>query len=127
MTCEQVATVAAHLPADQLPPGYSNVGAVEPAMGNHYIDPASPEFNGDEFTQTFIYGSNAGDLIFLEPMLSLARLREISGVECFAIPMPQAFPEAGRYPTQYCMAYLAKEDAYEVYFQSFVDFPRSAG
>lgn len=127
MTCEQVAEVAQHLPADQLPPGHINVGAVEPGMGNHYIDSTAPEFNGDMFTHTFIYGSDQGNLIFMEPMITVAWLQQIGGVECYDISMPQAFPEAGEYPTQYCMRYDPADDAYAVYYRAFASFPASEG
>jgi hypothetical protein len=35
-----------------------------PQMGVHWIDPTSPEFNGQPFTKTFIYGSWNGKLFF---------------------------------------------------------------
>ena len=34
------------VPAEFMPTGYTNVGAVAPYMGNHFIDLSSPEFNG---------------------------------------------------------------------------------
>lgn len=126
MTCEQVALTAQDLPADQLPPNYVNVGAVEPAMGNHLVDPGAPEFGGELFTQTFVYGSHAGELVFMEPMITVARLLAITELECVDIEMPAAFPEAGRYPTQYCLDYDEAEDAYDVWLQEFEDFPASS-
>jgi hypothetical protein len=126
MTCSQVARVAEHLAPDQLPPGHINVGAVEPGMGNHYIDSTAPEFNGETFTHTFIYGSNEGDLIFMEPMITMAWLDELTSTTCFDISMPEAFPEAGDYPTEYCMRYRPNDDAYAVYYRSFASFDASA-
>lgn len=125
MTCEQVALTTEPLPADQVPTDYVSVGAVEPAMGNHLIDPTAPEFNGGAFEHTFIYGSHAGELIFVEPMVTVDRLLAADETECFDIKLPAAFPEAGLYPTQYCIGYDADEDAYELYVQAFESFPAS--
>jgi len=125
MTCDQVLDVAADLPSDQLASGHLNVGAVEPGMGNHYIDITSPEFAGEDFTHTFIYGSNAGELIFMEPMITMDYLADVRGPDCNSISMPSAFPEAGSYPTTYCMRYLPSDDAYAVYYRDFKSFPAS--
>ena len=127
MTCEQVELTTQPLPEDQQPPGYVSVGAVEPAMGNHLIDPTAPEFNGTAFSDTFIYGSHAGELVFLEPMVTLEKLLGLSGRECHDIAMPESFPDAGSYPTQYCIEYLAAEEVYEVSMEGFVDYPASGG
>lgn len=51
------------------------------------------------FTHTFIYGSDQGSLIFMKPMIAVAWLHQIDGVECYDISMPQAFPDVGEYPT----------------------------
>lgn len=125
MTCDQVALTTASLPAEQTPTNYVSVGAVEPAMGNHLIDPSAPEFNGSIFDHTFIYGSHAGQLIFVEPMVTVARLLATGETECFDIELPAAFPEAGLYPTQYCIAYDTDADAYELSVQAFESFPAS--
>jgi hypothetical protein len=125
MTCEQVALTTMPLPADQVPTDYISVGAVEPAMGNHLIDPNAPEFHGSTFAHTFIYGAHAGELVFVEPMVTVARLLAAGEAECFDIKLPMAFPEAGLYPTQYCIGYDAAADTYEVSVQSFASFPAS--
>src|SRR3954447_5500734 len=36
------------------------------AMGNHLADPTGPEFNGERFTHTFIYGSWDDEVTFYE-------------------------------------------------------------
>ena len=46
-----------------LAPDFADLDAVEPGMGNHLIDPTAPEFNGEPFTHTWIYGVSRGDLL----------------------------------------------------------------
>ena len=41
-------------------------------MGWHWIDPLSPEFTGQPFSKTYIYGYYGGELSFVEPMITLA-------------------------------------------------------
>src|SRR5918994_592387 len=78
-------------------------GAVVPRMGNHLLDSQSPELKDSlPFTSTFIYGAWEGELIFWEPMITLDFLRNTAQA-CMKIPQPQAFRQAGYYPTQYCV------------------------
>ena len=91
------------VPAQYLPGGHINVGAVVPAMGNHLLDSKSPEIKDSlPFTRTFIYGAYEGELIFWEPMITLEFLRKTPEA-CFGISQPQGFRQAGYYPTQYCV------------------------
>jgi hypothetical protein len=99
------ATAAAfnNLPSPQyIPPGYfraPNEGIIR--MGTHFIDLLSPEFNGQPFTHTFIYGAYDGKVTFLEPMVTLAIFQ--SGVTVQKqIRQPQLFdPSNTYYPTRY--------------------------
>jgi hypothetical protein len=86
---------AGHLPASYVP------GAPVPMMGHHWSDPASPEFHGQPFTQTFIYGSYGGEVIFYEPMITRDYL--LSGsTSSLAFPLPTMFsPDHTWYPTRY--------------------------
>jgi hypothetical protein len=91
------------LPAQHLPAGHINVGAVVPRMGNHLLDSQSPELKDSlPFTRTFIYGAYEGELIFWEPMITLDMLRTTSHA-CWSISQPRTFRQAGYYPTQYCV------------------------
>ena len=91
------------VPAQYLPSGYIDVGAVVPRMGNHLLDSQSPEVKDSlPFTSTFIYGAYDGELIFWEPMITLDFLRETRD-SCMEIRQPNAFRQAGYYPTQYCV------------------------
>lgn len=107
------APAEAHIPAGYIP----TPGAV-PRMGAHWIDPTSPELNGETFTRTFIYGFWDGQMNFLEPMITEAFIESVKQAPgqavTFAIPQPQAFAKAGYYPTRYAVRYDAKEKVYQV-------------
>ena len=91
------------VPAQHLPTGHINVGAVVPRMGNHLLDSQSPELKDSlPFTRTFIYGAYEGELIFWEPMITLDMLRKTRDA-CWSISQPQGFAQAGYYPTRYCV------------------------
>ena len=98
------------VPAQYLPIGYIDVGAVVPRMGNHLLDSQSPELRDSlPFTSTFIYGAYEGELIFWEPMITLEFLQKTRDA-CLEIRQPQGFKEAGYYPTQYCARQNQKGD-----------------
>ena len=92
------------------PPGAAASNAV-PQMGLHWTDVTSAEFNGQPFTNTFIYGSWDGRFIFLEPMVTKAYLQTQPNVE-HAIPQPAMWPTAGRFPTTYSVRYDATAKEY---------------
>lgn len=106
--------------ADYLPANYIYAtGGEEPRMGAHWVDPGSPEFHGEPFTSTFIYGTYDGALAFLEPMASLEYiqtkptfLRSVSTPKRYAVP--------GYYPTSYGMRYDSAAQVYSVYLAGFV-------
>ncbi|MGH8662238.1 MAG: hypothetical protein ACREUB_10830 [Burkholderiales bacterium] len=53
-------------------------------MGNHLIDPTSPEFKGKKFTRSWIYGVYGGRVTFYEEMVTSMEgfvLREASAPE----------------------------------------------
>ena len=88
-------------PAGYLPPLYAKAPAGEARMGAHWMDVTSPEFNGQPFTHTFVYGSYNGKVNFLEPMVTLAFLESGATVHK-AIRQPQLFdPTNTYYPTRY--------------------------
>ena len=124
-SCAQLDLTAAVLPDDQMAPGYSNVGAIEPAMGNHLLDLATHEFHGEAFTHTFIYMSNAGRLTGMEPMITLAYLRSLEAPVRVPISMPAAFPLAGLYPTEYVMEYDRGAGVFRVSYENWKAFPAS--
>lgn len=126
VTCEVFDQAMQALPADMLPTDYTLIPAVEPEMGTHLVDLTSPEFNGQPFTHTWIYGAYGGRLTFFEPMIAVSFLEQQEDV-CQTIKTPEAMPEAGWYPTQYCIRYLNQQNAYTVSFESFKWFVESDG
>lgn len=117
--CEDYARLTAPLPDDQLPPDYLRVGAVEPGMGDHMLDPFGSGLNGNPFDHTFIFGAQDGDLSFFEPMITVAYLKTKPNA-CFPIRLPDALPEAAWAPSEYCIRYQRGRDEYTVSLESFV-------
>lgn len=92
-------------------------GPSVPAMGKHWVDITSPEFNGQTFTQTFIYGSYDGKIAFYEPMITLDFLKNTNNFER-SIPQPAKFKTAGYYPTK--MRIVKHADVTEIVLDEFV-------
>jgi hypothetical protein len=84
--------------SEYMPLNYVPVTPGVPHMQGHWIDQTSPEFNGEAFTQSYIYGSYDGKLTYQEPMVLESFFRERSG---FTRSIPQAakVEKAGWYPT----------------------------
>lgn len=119
MNCAQAEIAILPLRSGYIHPDFSNTQLTFARMGNHWIDSTSPEFNGGEFTQTFIQGSYDGHLTFYEPMASLAYLLS-EPRQCTAIKQPVLYEQAGYYPTQYCIRYTKPLDTYRVTLENFV-------
>jgi hypothetical protein len=103
-----------YLPANYAKPG----GTTVPQMGSHWIDPASHEFHGRQFDQTFIYGTWDGRVIFHEPMITKAYLERRSD-DVFDIATPTRYAEAGWYPSGYRVWYVAQAEEYRVALTRF--------
>lgn len=85
-----------------MPENYVPTYGGVPQMGTHWVDITSPELdatNPQPFTQTFIYGSYDGKVIFAEPMITLDFLKNSNNFER-AIPIPSKFQQTGYYPTK---------------------------
>jgi hypothetical protein len=106
----------ASLPADYLPPNYEG-GDLVPAMGKHYSDLTSPEFHGQPFTQTYIYGSYDSRFVFFEPMITLEFLKATTNFER-NLPQPAKFQQTGYYPTK--MRVTKTEGVTDVILEGFV-------
>lgn len=91
-----------------IPEGFVSSGMAEPGMGMHWIDPSAPEFNGQPFKASFIYGFYDGKMNFMEVMLAKAFLETKPNV-WMPIAQPAAYPLRGRYPTTYAVRHDAKE------------------
>lgn len=99
--------------AEYIPKGYISTPGGEPRMGAHWINPESPEFIGNTFTKTFIYGFYNGTMVFLEPMVSVSYLkRKQNFIE--DIERPEKYPIPGRYPTKYSLQYDKQKKEYKI-------------
>ena len=86
-------------PADYLPLNYVPVAPGVPHMNGHWVDMTSPEFNGQKFTQSYIYGSYDGKVTYQEPMFLEAFFRANAGFTR-TIPQPAKVEKPGWYPTK---------------------------
>lgn len=119
--CEDFARASTPLPKEHLPPDYIDVGAAVASMGNHLVDARDPELADPTlgFSRTFIYGAYDGKLIFLEPMVSHAFLSS-RPEQCTPLRTPEAYADAGYYPTSYCVRYDAASRTYQVTLEGLV-------
>ena len=117
--CADFERATKDVPAAYLPRDYRSVGAVVPRMGNHLIDPASPELNNQPFTRTFIYGAYDGKITFYEPMLSLQYLQSQPD-EYLDLKLPSAYAQTGYYPTRYSVRYDPSKEVYRISLERFV-------
>ncbi|MBB1283882.1 hypothetical protein HRH25_05820 [Flavisolibacter sp. BT320] len=107
-------------PAGYIPLAYVKAPAGEARMGAHWMDVLSPEFNGQPFTHTFVYGSYDGKVNFLEPMASIAFIQEGTTVQK-AIRQPQLFdPVNTYYPTRYNIWKDEKKDRHYIALDQMV-------
>ena len=101
-----------------LPPNHVPAPGAVPRMGNHWVDLAAPEMNGQPFSTTVLYGTWDGNVTFLEPMITKAyveSVREMEGqmVEK-AIPQPEKVQVTGYYPMSYSIQYDDLKNAYAI-------------
>jgi len=82
-----------------VPKDYVSGMMAVPDMGTHWSDTTAPEFNGQPFTATFIYGFYHGNMTFLEPMITKTFL-ETKTDFTLQVKQPQAFQKQGYYPKQ---------------------------
>ena len=101
-TNPQFAALAAKFPAvEYVPAGYvAPAPAAVPMMGVHWVDPTSPELNGQPFDKTFIYGTWDGKLIFAEPMITKAFLETKPNFTA-PVPVAQSYASPGYYTSSY--------------------------
>lgn len=112
------------LTPDQLPPEYVPDHSVVPEMGLHWLPATSHEFRGDDFTHTNIYGSYEGNLIFVEPMVTVEFLSGLKDGDSVTvdIPTPERYPEPGFYPTAYSVSYDGGAEVFRIEITDFEKF-----
>lgn len=114
---EQAAVVGGpdtvNVPQQYVPQDYVSGGVAVPDMGTHWVDTTAPEFNGQPFTATFIYGFYHGKMTFLEPMITKAFL-ETKPDFVLPVKQPQEYQEHGYYPTTMHLTYDNKSQQYSI-------------
>jgi len=110
------AKLNAEPPAGYVPANHIS-GPGVPMMGKHFIDANTPELHGQPFTQTFLYGSYDSKVVFMEPMITLAFLKNTTTFER-SIPQPTKFQQAGFYPTK--MKVSRHDGVTEITLEDFV-------
>lgn len=96
-----------------VPENYEMDMVTVPAMGTHWLDMDSPEWNGETFTKTFIWGSYMGEFVFWEPMITYDYLKTYPD-DYIAIKQPEAFKRSGWYPTNYIITHSMAPDQFTV-------------
>lgn len=111
----------ARLPdAPYRPDGYVPApdGAV-PMMGLHWVDPTSRELNGQTFTETLIYGSWDGRMIFIEPMLTRDWLLTRPQLRK-PLPETDRVDTEGYWPTHWAVRYDVERGEYRIALDGMV-------
>jgi len=110
------------IPAENIPQDYRSLEDPPfsvPKMGVHWIDSLSSEWQGETFTETFIYGFYHGDMYFVEPMITVDYF-QINPNVTLKIKQPESFQKDGYYPTNYSIEYNAAEQKYNIFIRDFV-------
>ncbi|SFT09223.1 hypothetical protein [Saccharopolyspora flava] len=107
-----------------VPADFSDADAIEPAMGNHLVDKTAPEFNGQPFRHTWIYGTWNREVTYFEPMITAEWLDGLrtGAVDdgCHPFKLPEAWQETGWYPTVYCTRHSDTRGEVSVSLEEFV-------
>ena len=113
-TGDDLAKTQRRPPAEFVPEGYIYApNSEEPQMGAHWVDPASHEFHGHDFTRSLLYGSYDGQIIFVEPMITRAYLLTRPDVT-EPLKLPARYGKSGYYPTRYSVRYDPTKKEYTV-------------
>jgi hypothetical protein len=111
------------LPAPGLvPPSYrADPGSAIPMMGLHHLDGAF-DYTVDSVnhTPTIIYGSYAGEVVFLEASVTIPTLRDVRAAPrhelTWEIRQPARFAAPTDWPTELVLRYLPDAERFEVSF-----------
>jgi hypothetical protein len=98
---------------------YFNAGGGEAMMGTHWVNLRSPEFNGQPFSHTFIYGSYDGKVTFYEPMITKAFIESKVATQQNFVPATLFDPDEAWYPTSYNIWYDPAKDRYYISLGGF--------
>ena len=96
---------------EYIPAGYVPTPGGVPRMGAHWINPEAPEFNGQPFNETFIYGFYGGEMVFVEPMVTIVFL-ETKPEVTKELKLPECYPTSAYYPVNYSISYNERGGEY---------------
>lgn len=110
----EAGTADYEVPPERIPEGYvrapnpktGEIDVIED-MGEHMIDPTSPELNGETFTNTLLMGAadfdgdGTGRHHFVEPMVTTDYLTSMTGEDQRPVAHPEVYPHDGWYPKTY--------------------------
>jgi hypothetical protein len=104
-------------PAGFMPVSYNPDQGGIPAMGKHWLNPATVT---SPFTHTMVYGSFDGQVHFIEPMITLAVLQTGNTIST-PYAQPEKFAKVGKwYPTKYNIYQDQQTKKYYVTLGDFV-------
>ncbi len=106
--------------ADRVPAGYTYPGvmAAVPQMGVH-AGPNADMAEGAIFTSTMIMGYWGGQMTFVEPMVTQAKLMQKQSFT-MAVPRPAVLGRATRFPTRMTATWDDSAKAYQFVLTDFV-------
>ena len=110
ITCQgdDAATCMKQPAPEMIPPFYQPTPMGDPKMGWHWFDPRSPEFNGQPFTVSLIYGFYNGVINFLEPMVTREFLLSKASYKAPTF-IPAFYANSRIFPRSYSISYSARE------------------
>ncbi len=107
--------------AKYIPQGFFTPPGTEPVpmMGTHWVDATDPTYApaGPGFSEVFIWGSYDGEVVFAEPMITRAFLKNLpasGSTHEETLAQPEAFAKPGYYPTRYTVKYDGKRHQYRI-------------
>ena len=106
---DPIVAEARFVPKNYISPGNESF----PAMGVHWVDATSGEFNGKTFDQTFIWGFSRGQMQFIEPMITKAFLESTSSFTT-ELEQPESVQRSGLYPKRYSIRHDAAAKVYRI-------------
>jgi hypothetical protein len=110
-----------------LPRSYAPAPPIStPEMGVHWANSAADELHDIRFTQTLLYGTWDGRVVFVEPMITREFLMSKPDVT-IPIAMPQKYAAAGIYATAFTIRWNKELSEYQVALTSFVRKPAADG
>jgi len=106
--------------ANYIPAGYVPAYPAVALMGLHWVRMDFPEFHGQPFTQSLLYGSYNGRFTFIEPMITRAFLLAHPATVKRQMYQSKTVAMSGYYPTWYTVTYDGTRHLYTVALEGLV-------